>query len=133
VTGPSPPLPPLFGIGEPPAWPPVSLLPASPIAPASPPRPPVAAASGSSSSPQAAVTSATCDTIAQHPQNRSRFMIRSFLVVTRAVRGPSARQLGVHTIPGKGSIVQLQMHAKRKAQRKTSEPAHHENIAVANG
>jgi propionate CoA-transferase len=44
-----------------------------------------------------------------------------------------ARQLGVHTIPGKGSIVQLQMHAKRKAQRKTSEPAHHENIAVANG
>jgi acyl CoA:acetate/3-ketoacid CoA transferase len=44
-----------------------------------------------------------------------------------------ARQLGVHAVPGKGSVVQLQMHAKRREQRRTSEPARHENIAVANG
>jgi hypothetical protein len=44
-----------------------------------------------------------------------------------------ARQLGVHAITGKGSVVQLQMHAKRRAQRRTREPARHENIAVANG
>jgi propionate CoA-transferase len=44
-----------------------------------------------------------------------------------------ARQLGIHTMPGKGSVVQLQAHAKRRAERRTSEPARHESIAVANG
>lgn len=44
-----------------------------------------------------------------------------------------AHDLGIDAPSGKGSVVQLQMHAKRRAKRRTSEPAHHDSIAVANG
>jgi propionate CoA-transferase len=44
-----------------------------------------------------------------------------------------ARELGIDAIPGKGSVVQLQTHVKRRAKHRTSEPTHHQSMAVANG
>jgi acyl CoA:acetate/3-ketoacid CoA transferase len=67
-----------------------------------------------------------CDLIVDHPVLMEARIFRS---------GPMdlARQLGVHTIPGKGSVVQLWMHAERRAKSRGNEPVRHEGIAVANG
>ncbi len=67
-----------------------------------------------------------CDIIVDHP-----------VVMDARIFRPEpmdlARQLGVHAVPGKGSVVQLQMHARRRAKSRGNEPARHEGIAVANG
>ena len=44
-----------------------------------------------------------------------------------------SRQFGIHTMPGKGSVVQLEARAKRRSRRSTNEMARHESLAVANG
>jgi acyl CoA:acetate/3-ketoacid CoA transferase len=42
-----------------------------------------------------------------------------------------ARQLGVDTRSGEGTVVQLQAHAKRRAKGRTSEPTRRESNVVA--
>ena len=44
-----------------------------------------------------------------------------------------ARQLGVGSVPGRGSVVQLQDHAKRKIERQMNKSARRERSAVVNG